>query len=157
MRMPKWRTAWMLIVTVMGWCVGVAPCHAGEVITNETIRRASGAAHGVMKEQRQRIRDLLDGFLVGDLRAIRAQAETIANAMSRVEREFPPGEGQEAAQWRRLVNVIEQAHVVSTTARDGNYQQAYLYFSAMIGQCIECHQGRRPWGVFPAREEPRKE
>ena len=158
MKRAKWMVVWAVVATA-GMGIGIWPCHAREVITNEMILKnerivkAYDKAHGVMKEQQQPIHTLMDGFLMGDAKVIEEQAEAIASAMTRVAEEFPPLKGKEAEQWKLMASVIEQARIVWRAAQEGNYQKAYLRFSAMTSQCIECHQERRSWGVFPGIQE----
>ncbi|MBI4412473.1 MAG: hypothetical protein HY541_08320 [Deltaproteobacteria bacterium] len=149
MGIPKQWITWMIVVVMAGGWFGADTGHAGEVITNETILKMVNKTHGTMMDQRRHIRILMDAFLTGDFKDIRQEAEIIANSMNRSTGEFAPAKGFEAAQLKLLANVIEQALILRKAAQDQDYQKAYLHFSAMVGLCVECHQGRRSWGTFP--------
>lgn len=130
------------------------PAGAEEQVTDEMLRAQFGKTHDVMREQRRRIQELMDGFLTGDQEAIRRNAGEISHEMSRVGKEFPPEEGEEAEVWKTMAGVTESARLLGEEAEKGDYQAAYQHFATMTAKCIACHQLRRDWGLFP---EPKKQ
>ena len=128
--------------------LGAAPLHAEERVTDEVLRAQFGRAHGVMKDQRPRIHELMDGFLTGDMGLIQRASAEISRNMSKVGKEFPPAEGDEAELWKTMAAVADSAGRLEAEAQKGDYQAAYQQFAAMTGKCIACHQVRRDWGLF---------
>lgn len=135
-------------------CPALPAAGAEEPVTDEMLRTQFNRTHDVMKEQRKRIHNLMDGFLTGDSSLIRRNAEEISRDMGRVGKEFPAAEGQEADVWKTMAGVAESAKLLGEEAGKDNYQAAYQQFASMTARCIACHQIRRDWGLFL---EPKKE
>lgn len=126
---------------------------AEEQVTDEMIRARFGRAHDVMMEQRKRIQEVLDGFLMGDMEAVRRNSAEISRNMSRVGREFPAAAGQEADIWKAMAGIVESAKRLEEEAVKGDHEAAHKQFSVMTGKCVECHQLRRSWGLLPEVQE----
>lgn len=170
MKRVDWWILTFVVVAVVGWLARVESYPTGKqvVFTNEMIPRTQNKtsdvvvigldAHGAMKDQEERIHTLMSGFVRGDPKVIQEQTGLISGAVGQAIKDYPPPTGQESFQWKLMVAVTEQAHLMTKTAKEGNFRQAYIHFVAMTDQCIGCHQLRRSWGVLPTPppQEPAK-
>lgn len=128
---------------------------ASEIVTDDTIQTIFGRSqkardsHSVMSRQRDRLHDLLDGYLSGDPAAINKASDAIAKDMQRVAINFPSDEEQDTVVWTAMSEIVNQAHALHDEARKGNYAKSYQHYSLMTTECIKCHQVLRRWGKFP--------
>lgn len=150
------RLSWRAIGGVAGACLLLQPAFAGERVTDEEVAKLFKQSHTVMKDQRQRLHAILDGFLTGDNEAIQRYAGELAQEMEAASRLFPPQKGKEAEQWETMAELVRRAVQMKQEAARGNYGAAQQHYMAMTQQCLKCHQVQRHWGLFPEPKPPAK-
>ena len=142
-------------VFLMTMMVMLSPGQAQEeAVDNEALYRALGPqGHSIMKAQRERIVELIDGFLVGDWVKIRRGLRQMSYDIRRIAERFAAdgakGQGREEA----LESLLKHAKLLEVYVEAEEYRKAYDQFIAITKRCIECHQTSRSWGVFEGEEE----
>ena len=121
-------------------------------MTDEMLNEMFGQAHDVVKDQRERLHELLDGFLTGNPELIQLYAEEIARGMKPAARTMPAREGEEDVKWDAIANIIHYAEKLKGDAAAGDYRGAYDGYARLVNQCITCHQTQRTWGIFTEAE-----
>ncbi len=108
-------------------------------------------SHGVMKAQRESIRAIMDGFIIGDPELIQRNADDLNTAMQEIVQTYPPKSEEGAAVWSAMSNIVTQSQSMKKELSNKDYSKAYGHYTQITASCIQCHQIARPWGKF---EEP---
>ena len=138
------RRAVVWLVVLMGyWCMGAPRGYSEHRVTDEELATRFHRSHSMMEAQLERLRGILDAFLLGDLKGIQRDADEIAQEMLAIGRSFPPDPGAEAEQWKAMADIVKQAQLLQKAARAGQYQRAYQHYTALTSHCMACHQARR--------------
>ncbi|MCM8794926.1 MAG: hypothetical protein NC819_03895 [Candidatus Omnitrophica bacterium] len=149
---------WILSITLTLILAPVGPVRAEtgsgqQVATDETLMELFGKHHDIMKDQRQRLHNVLDGFLTADTEIIGRNAKEIAAAIGEVNEAFPPQPGQEKDVWKILSELLDSAQQLDKSISERRYSEAYQHYMVLTGKCVQCHQVRREWGKFPVEEK----
>jgi mono/diheme cytochrome c family protein len=150
MMVRRQRSGWIAIAGVaaaLSW-ISMSPVFSQDRVSDEDLAALFHKVHNVMRDQRQRIHHLLDGFLLADLDLITRYAEEIERDMGRVAAEFPADPGREAEQWEAMAGLVNEARSLHNTAKARQYRQAFQHYANLTARCIACHQIRRPEARF---------
>lgn len=142
------------VVIMSVFWIGASSSYSQERVNDEQIEALFGRAHNVMRDQRARLRDVLDGFLLGDLEIVQEMAEQLAKDIARVNDEIPLELDNEAVQLISVGEIAKEAKKLEAAAAAGQYRVAYEHYANLVARCIACHQQRRSWGTFPEIQEP---
>ena len=111
-------------------------------------------AHSVMAEQRERLRDILDGFLEGNVNKIREQSGKLVKAVAEINRRYPQSEEKGPAAWQAMAKIVNESNAMNDDTLKNDYGKAYWHYSRVVDQCIQCHQAVRQWGKLPEPSPP---
>ena len=128
---------------------------ANETFTNEDISEMLGESedfkksHSVMIQQRERLKAILNAFLVGDTQTIDKKSDELLKAMGETIQIQPLARETESATWQSLAKIVKETHLMKEEASKNDYNKAYKHFSNIAASCIQCHQAVREWGQLP--------
>ena len=128
---------------------------ANKVFTNDDINQLLGESddfkksHSVMIQQCDRLKAILNGFLVGDTNAIDKKSDELLKAMSKTIQIRATTHETESGTWRSVTEIVEETHLMKEEASRNDYNKAYKHFSNIAASCIQCHQVVRELGKWP--------
>ncbi|MCM8794927.1 MAG: hypothetical protein NC819_03900 [Candidatus Omnitrophica bacterium] len=137
---------WFLYVSAE---TGVARPGKEAVFEDPAMEEAFEKAHGVMRDQKNQMARIADGFFEGDAGAIRRGAGRLGQDMAEIRGLMPANADPDAFAWRAVSEITQQSQLLERNAVEGNYTEAFDNFTAIMRQCIECHQAHRYYGTFP--------
>lgn len=144
-------------------CLGKPSFAENRVFTNEDVRQLFEKSedfkksHSVMKQQRERLKAILNGFLVGDTQTINEKSDELLQAMKEVIAGYPPSGEKESAAWQSMADIVNETYLMKEEASKNDYNKAYVHFSHISRSCIQCHQVVREWGKLPEPAPPAEE
>ena len=145
----------MFCSVVLITCFGTPSFAENQVFTNEDVRQLSEKSedfkksHSVMIQQRERLKAILNGFLVGDTQTINEKSDELLKSMKEVIENHPPSGEKESAAWQSMADIVNETNLMKEEASKNDYDKAYVHFSRIAGSCIQCHQVVREWGKLP--------
>ncbi|MDP3920524.1 MAG: hypothetical protein Q8R76_06945 [Candidatus Omnitrophota bacterium] len=141
--------AYVLIICLLVAGLAVPPSRAQEMVTNEKLYAMLGnQAHSLMRDQRQRLRQILEGFLSGDWTRIQRALHRMNQDIDKIASQYKPVLGKEDDRINAIMAIKEHAKMLEHEAAQGNFEASFSHFTAMTQQCVQCHQAQRQWGVF---------
>src|SRR3989338_10000246 len=64
------------------------------------------SVHSVMVAQRERMRTIMDGFMLGDARVVKEAVDNLDQDMSYINRNIPVDKGKEAEVWQAMLYIL---------------------------------------------------
>ena len=133
--------------------LAIPPSLAQEAVTNDQLYAMLGSqAHNLMRDQRERLVQILEGFLNGDWTSIRRALRRIDRDIQKIASQYKPIPGKEDDRMIAIIAIKQHAAMLDFEARRENFAAAFSYFNAMTQECIACHQAQRQWGVFETED-----
>lgn len=128
---------------------------AAKAVTDETLHqmfensKEMQTAHTVMSGERQKLQEMQNLFLVGDYEGVTRTSEEIADSMGEVMRAVPLTSEKESEAWHLMSAIVNEADAIHKLSAAKDYKKTYEHYTALVGNCIQCHQLVRDWGKLP--------
>lgn len=97
-------------------------------------------AHDSMTSQKKNIAAIQNGFLMRDADAVESGASALARGMLAVSRTLPDQATAQEGAWMTMYQIVAEAQQVKEKIAADDFDGAYEHYSAMVGQCVKCHQ-----------------
>lgn len=125
---------------------GQTPAFADEALDELMRKPEYRGVHDGMEEQKATLVAIQEGFIANDMDAIQHSANKLAKSMHFVSQGLPEqtGEAGPPEAWKAMYQIVEDAKTLKEDAARGDYPKAYERYSAIIGQCVRCHNLTQP-------------
>lgn len=112
--------------------------------------KATQKLHRVMILQRNNLKLILDGFLIGDAELIRQNTQEVADNMRDIigATSSTSSSANSANMWSTMSDIVVETQKLKETIDAEDYPGAYKHYTNIVSNCISCHQIARSWGKF---------